>query len=339
MSSNTPGYPGGYPNYPPQPDQGYGATPSPSYGGRPDSYGGRQPSHYGDAQRPLSDPSAARYYDASRGPGTAPAPKSRRGLWIGLIAAIVVVLLLVGGAGILMAYQSSEATKPIAAASAYCQYLKAQNYTGAYAMLSSAYKAKISQAQYTQANSLHDQLDGKVKDCGVQNTPASGFSLAFNNTAADLSATITRNKPFSGGISLVKEGDNWKVNAVDESLQGTDVEPLAVGQSFCSALAAKNYAAAYGDFSAKRQQAIGSQSDYANAMKANFNTGGVSITGCKMRLDTYSVAPAGDAASVTMELDVKVSTSSGSQVQAVPLKIRFTKSGDQWKIDDAEVSS
>ncbi|HEV8190363.1 MAG TPA: hypothetical protein VGP82_02610, partial [Ktedonobacterales bacterium] len=154
-----------------------------------------------------------------------------------------------------------------------------------------------------------------------------------------LSATITRNKAFSGGISLVKEGDSWKVNAVDEALQGTDVEPLAVGQNFCSALAAKNYTAAYSDFSARRQQAIGSQTDYASAMKANFNTGGVSISGCKVRLDTYSVAPADDAASVTMELNVKVSTASGSQVQAVPLKITFTKNGNQWKIDDSEVSA
>ena len=117
------------------------------------------------------------------------------------------------------------------------------------------------------------------------------------------------------------------------------MEPLAVGQNFCSALAAKNYTAAYADFSATRQQAIGSQSDYANAMKANFGGNGVSITGCKMRLDTYSVAATDASASITMELDVKVSTSAGSQVQAVPLKISFTKTSGQWKIDDAEVSA
>jgi hypothetical protein len=338
MSSNTPGYPGGYPNYPPQSDQGYGATPSYG-GGRPDSYDRRQPPSYGAAQRPLSDPSSGRRYGDSREPSSAPAPKSRRGLLIGLSVAVVLVLLLVGGAVVLMAYQSSEAAIPVAAANDYCQDLKAQNYTGAYAMLSSAYKAAINQTQYTQANSLHDQLDGKIKDCSVESAPAAGFSLTINNTAADLSAKITRNKAFAGGISLIKEGDTWKINAVDESLQGTDVEPLAVGQNFCTALAAKNYTAAYGDFSARRQQAIGSQTDYANAMKANFNSGGVSITGCKMRLDTYSVAPADDTAAVTMELDVKVSTSSGSQVQAVPLKITFVKNGDQWKIDDAQVSS
>src|SRR5262249_27727311 len=158
----------------------------------------------------------------------------------------------------------------------YCQALQTQNYAGAYALLSSTYRAAIDQTQYIQVNSLHDQLDGKIKDCSVQSVPTTGFSLTINNSAADLSATITRNKTFAGGISLVKEGDAWKINAVDESLQGSDVEPLAVGQKFCTALAAKNYAAAYGDFSAQRQHAIGSQTEYANAMKANFNSGGVS---------------------------------------------------------------
>ena len=51
MSSNTPGYPGGYSNYPPQSDQGYGAD-------RPPTAGGARPpmamtsSLYGAARRP-----------------------------------------------------------------------------------------------------------------------------------------------------------------------------------------------------------------------------------------------------------------------------------------------
>ncbi len=363
MSSNTPDNPGGYPNYPPQsdqayspmppqPNQGYGPAPTPSYGSgwppSPPPAGASQPASYLPAQQPSQElPPAASYTPPSyytdhpegSSPNPTPAQRSRRGLWIGLAALVVVVLLLAGGAVVYSSYQNGEAARPVAAANAFCQALETQNYTAAYGMLSSAYTAKLSQADFTQANQLHDQLDGKVKDCSVQAPSPAGFSFT-HSTAADLSAKITRNKTFSGGISLIKQGDNWKVNAIDASLQGTDVGALAVAQNFCTALAAKNYAAAYADFSPTRQQAIGSQTDYANAMKANFGGNGVSITGCKMRLDTYSVAPADDAASITMELNVKVSTaSSGSQVQAVPLKITFAKTGGQWKIDDAEVSA
>ena len=88
-----------------------------------------------------------------------------------------------------MLYQTSEAAKPVAVANAFCQDMKTQNYTGAYSLLSSAYKADVSQADYIQANQLHDQLDGKIKDCGVAGTSSSGFSFTINNTAADLSAT------------------------------------------------------------------------------------------------------------------------------------------------------
>src|SRR5690242_5229162 len=144
MSSNTPGSPGGYPNYPPQPDQGYGSVPSPSYGGRTSgSYD--PPQQYGPPTRLRPEPRSAQYYGQGREPASDPAPKSRRGLWIGLIAVVVVLLLVGGGALALSAYQSSEAAKPVSVANAFCQDLKTQNYTDAYSMLSSTYQAAIKQ--------------------------------------------------------------------------------------------------------------------------------------------------------------------------------------------------
>jgi hypothetical protein len=331
---NTPGYPGGYSSYPPQPDQGYGTPSSPSYGRQqPPSFGELQAPNYADGQRPAYDPSR-RLAPYDRGQP----PRSRRGLLIGLAVAVIVPLLLLGGGGLLIAYQTAQAAKPLEAANAYCQDLKTQNYAAAYTMLASSYKSGISQTQFAQASQLRDQLDGKVKDCAAQKTIGSGFSLDVNPTSANLSAQVTRNKTFSGSLALVKEGDAWKVSRIDDLLQGTDIGPLAVGQHFCSSLVARNYAAAYGDFSARRKQAIGSQTDYVNAMKKNFGGSGVSVSGCKTRLDTYSVAPADDSASVTMELDVKVSTQAGTQTQPIPLKITFAKNGGAWKIDDAQVA-
>src|SRR5215475_10080490 len=114
MPSNTPDYPGGYPNYVPQSDQGYGTPPSPSYGARrPEPYDVRQPSSNEATQRSLSEPAQGRYYGDTRGRGSAPAPTSRRGGWIGLIVAVFVVLLLAGGVGLYLVYQSGETTKPV----------------------------------------------------------------------------------------------------------------------------------------------------------------------------------------------------------------------------------
>src|SRR5262245_28646266 len=130
MSSNTPGYPGGFPNYPPQPDQGYGPMPTPSYGsgGWPPSAAGDQRSPYGTAQPPARRPEPAPQFAPGGSPNAPAGPRSRRGLWIGLAMVVTVLLLLAGGAAILNSYQTSEAARPMAAANAFCQVLKTQDY-------------------------------------------------------------------------------------------------------------------------------------------------------------------------------------------------------------------
>lgn len=220
----------------------------------------------------------------------------------------------------------------------FCNDMKTQNYTGAYSLLSSGYQAHVTSQQFTEASQLHDQLDGKVKDCGLAAVQSNaGFNLNLNPQNASFNAQIMRNRAYTGSVSLVKQSGNWKIDTIDDSLQGTDVGALTTSEQFCQALSKQDYATVYGLFAPAYQQQIGSVDKYVSGLKQVFGDGQFQITGCQPQLNTFSVTPQDDGASVSGAFNIKVTTDAGALTVPVPYKMSFAKISGSWKISDLEV--
>jgi len=267
------------------------------------------------------------------------APTAKRPRWLipVLVAALVLVVFgLVGG--VVYAIGQNALQEPLSTTSTFCNDLKAQKYSDAYGLLSAGYQKAVSSTEFTQISQLHDQLDGKVHGCGLAGIQSGGgFNLNLNPQTASFNAQITRNHSYTGAISLVKQNGNWKIDAVDESLQGSDVGALTTGAQFCQALAAQNYQAVYAMFTPAYQQQIGTVDKYVNGLKQVFGGGQFQITGCQPQINTYTVTAQGDDASVSGAFDIKVTTDAGALTVPVPFKIAFAKISGTWKISDLEV--
>lgn len=289
---------------------GYSPQQGPSYHSEPTIPGGYgQPGGY-----------------ATPAPSTKPVRKRRHPV---LIALIVVVVLLLLGAGGVFAYAQSVRGAITAAAQSFCTDLKAQNYTGAYGMLSSGYQAKVTQQQFTQASQLHDQIDGKVQGCSA-GAGGGGLDalLQLGSTSVTFPAQITRNKTLTGDMTLINQNGAWKVNAIDTSLQGTELGPILVANDYCTALASGNVQQAYSDLSPDYQSRLGSEQQYAQTLQSVL-TQGVSLTGCTPDLSTYSVT--GTTAKLNGSLAVQ---ENGISVN-VPIALTFVESSaGVWKIDN-----
>jgi hypothetical protein len=195
----------------------------------------------------------------------------------------------------------------------------------------------VTSAQFTQASQLHDQIDGKVKSCSLvtSGNNSTAFNFDFNNNTAKLSSQTERNKAFTGTIALVKQGDDWKIDSIDQSLQGTDLGPLQVADDFCKNLAAANYTGAYADLSAKQHSeatAAQFEASIKEGLAAAQQQAGaaVSIAGCKPDLTSYSVSSDGTKATINSQLLV----AAGSVQVPVAQKVSFVKESGAWKIDD-----
>jgi ketosteroid isomerase-like protein len=254
-----------------------------------------------------------------------------------LVAALVVVICAVVG-GVVYAIGQNALQEPLSTTSTFCNDLKAQKYNDAYGLLSTGYQKAVSSTDFGQISQLHDQLDGKVRSCGLAGIQSGGgFNLNLNPQTASFNAQVTRNHSYSGAISLVKQNGNWKIDAVDDSLQGSDVGALTTGAQFCQALAAQNYQAVYAMFTPAYQQQIGTVDKYINGLKQVFGGGQFQITGCQPQINTYTVTAQGDGASVSGAFDIKVTTDVGALTVQVPYKVAFAKISGAWKISDLEV--
>lgn len=195
-----------------------------------------QPSPY---SQPLQEPA----------PPAATAPKrSLRWVWIALSVVVILGLLLGGG---LFAF--ANYTAPAAAAGAYCNYLKAQNYDSAYDMLSLQLHSHYSAEQFRQASIALDSAEGKVAACGVGSGSNAYKYMLFGNTATVL-ATTTREKQglLQGEVRLVND-HGWKVDSIGVSLLGISFAALDTFDAFCAALEEQDYTAAYTKLTPGRQ--------------------------------------------------------------------------------------
>lgn len=314
---STPEYPGGYSPRPGNPYQPHpGQTPPGAFGPAP------------TVQGALPQSSQPQGY-ASAAPPTQPVRKRRHPV---RIAVLILLVLLVLGAGGLFLYARAFEGAITAAAQSFCSDLKSQNYSGAYALLSTGYQAKVTPQQFAQAGQLHDQIDGKVQNCSASGEASGlGAVLQLGSTSVTFPARITRSKSFSGNMTLVNQGGTWKVDAVDESLQGTTLGPILVANDYCSALAAGNVQQAYGDLSPDYQSRLGSEQQYAQTLQSVL-TQGVSITGCTPDLSSYSVS------GTTAKLNGSLAVQENGVSASLNVALTFVEnSAGVWKIDSLTV--
>jgi len=245
---------------------------------------------------------------------------------------VAVALVVAGGVVAGLSYRAyQQARQPVDAAQQFCADLEAQRYADAYGLLSSAYQARVPESQFVATAKLHDTVDGKVAGCSLPRVEF-GLNLTLSApTTADLAAQMTRGQQdFEGAISLVKQGDAWKVSDIAPALQGSDVGALAVGQAFCAALVAGDYHTAYAQLSPKKQ-AQASEKDFTNSFRSELS-GDLKLTACTPDVTTYQVT--GPLAKEQVTLQVAITTALGTQTVSMPVTLQYAQVSGAWKIDD-----
>ena len=255
--------------------------------------------------------------------------KNRKPLFITCGVILVIAILACGAVGFYAYTQVQAALQPVNAAQAFCSDLKKQDYTAAYGMLSTNYQSQLSQADFTAGSKAHDQIDGTVKSCTQAGSGTSGFKYVPGKQAT-LAVTVTRSKPFSGNIVLVDQSGTWKIDSIDQAVQGTDLGPLIVAQSYCTAVVNADYSTAWNDLTPAFQA-----SNFGDSLQqftdgfTKIKSSGVTLVGCQPDFSSYSVT--GSTASLNSALNVTL----GSLSQAVNLAVSFQKDASgNWKISN-----
>lgn len=202
-------------------------------------------------------------------------------------------------------------------AATFCASLQQKDYPAAYGLLSSANTSQLSQADFSAAAALWDQLDGVISSCSLV-----GLGHSNSDTAASLTVSVTRASrgTQTGAMTLGVEGGAWKVGDVDPALLGSDVQPLVAGIVFCDAVIKGDFETAYALLSSGLAQDH-SQADF----KAFFALpNGLTYVSCTPKLSTYKVS----ATSASYSGDFKISDGS-----TVPFDVELVQEGGSWKID------
>jgi hypothetical protein len=257
-------------------------------------------------------------------------PGTRR---LGMTLALIALLFALLGGGLLLAgYNTANAElQPARVAQAYCTDLQAQQFAQAYALLSSSYQEQVTKAQFTLAGQLQEQVDGRIRGCPTATGP--GIDLAFGQPKSHVAflITILRSRPFQGHIELIRQQGTWKVQAIEQSLAGTNIAPLVTASTFCSAIIKGDYAAAYNTLSS-RQQSIAPESQFAQQLQSAFG-GAVRLNSCTLDFASYHVQVNSAAVAMTFNLTISMSSTGSLTTGLVSiLNLRLESGG--WKLDD-----
>ena len=261
--------------------------------------------------------------------GTAATPAWRNRRSVASVAVIVVLLV----AGLLVAgFNTAQAeVQPASVAQAYCQDLLREQYSNAYALLSSRFQTRVSLPEFTQMSRFQDGVDGKVRACPTASGPAIDFAFGSPQDRAAFVITILRGKPFTGQIELVRGQHAWRVDTLEQSLQGTDVGPLLVADTFCRGVMQGDYGAAYRTLST-RQQGLASEIVFAQQFKSAFG-GLVRLESCAPSYTSYHVQAGSAAVSMSFNLGVSTPTA-GSLSTSLVTVLDFIQESGSWKVND-----
>jgi hypothetical protein len=166
---------------------------------------------------------------ASRTTAAPVAATSRRVVWI----AVGVLCLMALGA---LAWRFVPIIGPTGAAWSFCDDLTHQRYADIYGRLAAALHAQVSEQAFVDAEQLADAQAGKVTQCD-----ASPLNVAMQGAGATAEIAEHRAEGVSVVAHLHLSGPSWQIAALPDPA----VAPYATAFSFCTALLARNYAAAY----------------------------------------------------------------------------------------------
>jgi hypothetical protein len=204
----------------------------------------------------------------------------------------------------------------------FCVALQGQDYTAAYALLGGAATTQIAATDFATAGKLHDQIDGTVSACALEQVNAA------TATATPVQVSLTRAKLGKrvGSVSLAAEGDTWKIQTLDQDLLGTDTAPLQIGTAFCTASIAGKYPEATAlltpDLAAKVAAVGGLQVVFGLPA-------GYTFAGCAPDLSTYKV----EGLQATYDSSLKIQSTTGGTV-SVKLSLFLVPSADgKWLIN------
>jgi hypothetical protein len=209
--------------------------------------------------------------------------------------------------------------------------LQSQRFAQAYALLSSSYQAQVTKAQFTVTSQLQEQVDGRIRGC--PNPTGPGIDLAFGQPESHVAFLVTflRSRPFQGLIELIQQQGTWKVQAIQQSLAGSNVAPLVTANAFCSAIIKGDYVAAYSTLSS-RQQSIAPEQAFAQQLQSAFG-GAVRLDSCTLDYGSYHVQSNTAAVAMTFNLTISMS-STGSLTTGLVSVLSFRLEHGGWKLDD-----
>ncbi len=267
-------------------------------------------------------------------PPATPQRPQRKGLSLAwrLGLTLLVIALLLAGAGGLYAYASSLAAAPSKLMASYCAALTHDDYRTAYSLLSTSAQGQEDVTQYLSDATARDTIEGPVTQCAA--TPTQNLSpLSFLRSPRSLifNAQITRKQAVSGQIALTRDALGWHVAALSSTLQGVDLGPLYTEQALCNDLSQRAYEKAYALLSTPYQKEQGDAATFARAFGST-----LTVSGCAPDLKSYSVNSADQQATLNATLKVGIagtSVGSVSSAFAVPAKLTFVREATGWRVD------
>jgi hypothetical protein len=204
----------------------------------------------------------------------------------------------------------------------FCVALQGQNYAAAYALLGATTTSQITAADFATAGGLHDQIDGNVSACALEQVNATTSSA----TPVQVSLTRAKLGKRVGAVTLAAESDAWKIQTIDQALLGTDTAPLQVGTAFCTASTTGNYAAA----TALLSPALAPQVAAVGGLQVVFGLpAGNTYAGFTPDLTTYQV----QGTEASYDTLLKVKASSGAVV-SIKLSLFLVSGADgKWQVN------
>jgi hypothetical protein len=205
----------------------------------------------------------------------------------------------------------------------FCVALQGQNYAAAYALLGSTATGQITAADFATAGGLHDQIDGTVGACALEQVSSAGTTSA---TPVQVSLTRAKLGKRVGAMSLAADSDTtWKIQTIETPLLGTDLQPLQVGNTFCADIVAAKWDAAFALLTPELQVDVPSAAALAGYFALS---NGARNTGCTPNVSTYQVK--GDQAQYDIGLTI---TATDGRTATVKMTIFLFNSVSVWKVD------
>ncbi len=209
---------------------------------------------------------------------------------------------------------------------AFCAAMQSQSYDALYDLLASALRGQTQKIEYVALGQLQDLLNGKVTACAIKTIPSGNTDTT---TAVTITVTRATLGASTGTITLDTADGGWKISKIDDSIQGTNLQPLFTASQFCLDIALGDFAGAYA-LTSSAFQAAKTQAQLAQIFA--LPAGGKWLA-CVPDMATYRVT--GSQAQFSGQLFY---FDASQALHEARITLFFTEEGGTWKVDDIQLS-